>query len=118
MFSGKRVTVFGGTGFIGRYVIDRLADEGALVTVATRSMASAYFLRTAGNVGQVVPVQCDIHNDEDLRFVVRNSDMVINLIGILAESGKKNTFDALHHLLPKRLGKIAAEENVTRLVHL
>lgn len=118
MLSGTQITVFGGTGFIGRYVIDRLADQGAIIRVATRSKASAYFLRTAGAVGQVVPVSCDIHDTDSIRRTVQGSDIVINLVGILGEKGKKNTFCALHHEFPMRLAQIAAEENVTRLVHV
>lgn len=112
------VTVFGGTGFIGRYVIDRLADLGVQVRVATRSQASAYFLRTAGNVGQVVPVPCNIHDDNSVARLVNGSDWVINLIGALAEKGKKGSFEAIHHQFPARLGAIAARAGVKRLVHV
>lgn len=112
------VTVFGGTGFIGRYLIDKLADMGVIVRVATRSQASAYFLRTAGAVGQVVPVVCNIHDDNSVQRLVAGSDWVINLIGTLAEKGKKGSFEKLHHEFPARLGAIANRAGVKRLVHI
>jgi len=113
-----QVTVFGGTGFLGRYVIDRLADMGVTVHVATRSPASAYFLRTAGTVGQVVPVQCDIHDDVSVFCAIKGSDFVINLTGIIAEKGKYNTFDNVHHNFPARLATMATRCGVKRLVHV
>lgn len=112
------VTVFGGTGFIGRYVIDKLADAGVIVRVATRSPASAYFLRTAGTTGQVVPFACNIHDDASVAKAVEGTDWVINLIGILAEGGKQQRFDTLHHLFPKRLAAAAANAGMKRLVHV
>ena len=112
------VTVFGGTGFIGRYLIDKLADQGVTVRVATRSKASAYFLRTAGAVGQVVPVICNIHDDNSVQNVVAGSDWVINLIGSLTGKGKNGSFEKLHHEFPARLAAIAARNNVKRLVHV
>lgn len=113
-----QVTVFGGTGFIGRYVIDQLADLGVTVRVATRSVASGYFLRTAGSVGQVVPFVCDIHDDADVRHAVEGSDWVINLVGLLAEKGKKQTFEKVHHEFPERLAKACARAGVKRFVQL
>ena len=113
-----QVTVFGGTGFLGRYVIDRLADLGVTVRVATRSPANAYFLRTAGTVGQVVPVLCNIHEDNSVFNAIQGSDWVINLVGILAEKGKHNNFENLHHTFPARLSAMAARCNVKNLVHV
>lgn len=112
------VTVFGGTGFIGRYLIDQLADMGVIIRVATRSKAGAYFLRTAGSVGQVVPVLCNIHDDASVQKAVAGSDWVINLVGTLVEKGKKGSFEKVHHEFPARLGAIASRAGVKRLVHV
>lgn len=114
----KQVTVFGGTGFIGRYVVDRLADLGMVVHVATRSPASAYFLRTAGTVGQVVPVQCNIHDDVSVFSALHQSDFVINLVGTLVQRGRHGTFENIHHDFPRRLAMMAARSPVKRLVHV
>ena len=113
-----QVTVFGGTGFIGRYLIDRLANLGLIVRVATRSPASTYFLRTAGTVGQVVPILCNIHNDDHVQQAIQGSDWVINLVGTLAEGGKSQSFEKLHHEFPARIAAIAEKSGVKRLVHV
>ena len=113
-----KVTIFGGTGFIGRYVIDRMADAGCVIRVATRRPSCAYFLKTAGAVGQVAAVQCDIHDDASVKNAVDGADMVINLIGLLAEGKGKNSFENVHHLFPKRLAKICSDLGVEKLTHI
>lgn len=113
-----QVTVFGGTGFIGRYLIDQLANMGVIIRVATRSPASAYFLRTAGAVGQVVPVICNIHDDASVQKAIEGSDWVINLVGSLTEKGKKESFEKLHHEFPARVAAISKRAGVKRLVHV
>jgi uncharacterized protein YbjT (DUF2867 family) len=115
---GRRVTVFGGSGFIGRYVVRRLAAEGWVVRVAVRDAIKAAFLKTAGNVGQVVPMRADITADEAIvEAAVAGSDAVINLVGILYESGKR-TFQAVHTDAPARLARIAAQTGVERFVQM
>lgn len=113
----SKVTIFGGTGFIGRYVVDKLADQNVIVRVATRSPSSAYFLRTAGSTGQIVPFHCNIHDELSVEEAVQGSDWVINLVGVLSESGQQN-FDEMHHLFPERLAKAAQKAGVKRLVHI
>jgi uncharacterized protein YbjT (DUF2867 family) len=112
-----QVTVFGGTGFIGRYLVDKLAALGVTVRVATRSPASMYFLRTAGTVGQIVPVLCNINDDQSVRQAIQGSDWVINLVGTLTSSGKQS-FEKLHHEFPARLSAIAVKSGVQRMVHI
>jgi uncharacterized protein YbjT (DUF2867 family) len=115
---GRRVTVFGGSGFIGRYVVRRLAAEGWVVRVAVRDAIKAAFLKTAGNVGQVVPMRADIMADDAIvEAAVAGSDAVINLVGILYESGKR-TFQAVHTDAPARLARIAAHAGVERFVQM
>ena len=63
---GKTVIVFGGTGFVGRYVVRLLAKEGALVKVVSRVANRGYFLRSCGAVGQVVPIGCDYRSAQDI----------------------------------------------------
>lgn len=116
--AGRRVTVFGGSGFIGRYVVRRLAAEGWVVRVAVRDPIAATFLKTAGNVGQVVPMRVDITADEAvIEAAIAGSDAVINLVGILYES-RRRSFQAIHADAPARLARIAARAGVSRFVHM
>ncbi len=113
----KMACLFGGTGFIGRQITRLLAKHGYLVKVATRVPERAYFLKTAGNVGQIVPFACDYKNDQNLREAVSGCDLVINCIGILYQR-KKNGFAAIHTELPRAIAKACKAENVGRFVHI
>jgi NADH dehydrogenase len=114
---GKTITVFGGTGFLGRHIIWALAKTGATIRVATRSPCHAYFLRPAGDVAQVVPVFCDIRNDDSVASVLKGANYAINLVGILAESGR-NTFYRLHVEAAERVAKACRANNLDLLVHV
>lgn len=113
----KIATVFGGTGFIGRHVVKRLAAEGYTVKVATRIPEHAYALKTCGNVAQVVPFGCDYRDPASLRAAVKGADVVVNCIGILYQKGK-NKFRRLHAELPGQIAEAVARENVSRFVHI
>ena len=107
MGPGQRVTVFGGSGFIGRYVVRRLAQRGAVVRVCVRDTVAAAFLKPMGNVGQVVPMRTSLADDDAaLAAAVAGADAVVNLVGILAESGGQ-TFQALQAEGPARLARAA-----------
>ncbi len=116
-FSNKIVTVFGGTGFLGRYVIGELAAEGMVIKVPTRAPEKAYHLRTAGTVGQIAPLACNIYDEASVHQAVKGSDYVVNCIGILYEKGKSK-FNAVHTEFPSTLAKICREEGVSRFVHI
>ena len=113
----KLVTIYGGSGFVGRYVARRMAKEGWRVRVAVRRPNEAIFVKPYGVVGQVEPVLCNIRNDESVRAVMQGADAVVNCVGILAPSGK-NKFDAVQHEGAERVARIAAEEGVGHLVHI
>ncbi len=113
----RRVTVFGGSGFIGRYVVERLADEGASVTVAVRDPERAKYLRPLGDVGQVSPVRVDLTDEVAVQAAVKGADAVINLIGILFESGRQ-TFKRCHADGPALLAGAAKAAGVQRFVHV
>jgi NADH dehydrogenase len=113
----KLVTIYGGSGFIGRYIAQRMARQGWRVRVAVRRPNEAMFVKPYGVVGQVEPVFCNIRDDESVRQVMSGADAVVNCVGILAESGR-NTFDAVQHAGAGRVARIAAEMGVGRLVHI
>lgn len=111
------VTVFGGTGFIGRYVVRRLARMGAVIRIATRDPRNSLFLKPYGTPGQIVPVTCDLMKDGDLEAVLTGADMVVSLVGILHESGQA-TFEAIHTHFPRQLGQLAKQKGIKSLVHI
>ncbi|HVB16414.1 MAG TPA: complex I NDUFA9 subunit family protein [Stellaceae bacterium] len=112
-----RVAILGGSGFIGRYVVKRLAERGDVLTVGGRHAADAKFLKLKGNVGQVGLVNLAIDDERRLPAFVANNDTVVNLVGILRESGAQR-FDLAHHAAPARLARLAREAGVERFVHM
>lgn len=113
----KLVTIYGGSGFVGRYIARRLAKEGWRVRVAVRRPNEAIFVRPYGVVGQVEPVFCNIRDDASVRAVMHEADAVVNCVGTF-DRGGANNFDAVQHQGAARIARIAAEEGVGRLVHL
>ena len=113
----KLVTIFGGSGFVGRYVARRLAADGWRIRVACRRPNEAHFVRIYGSVGQVEPVFANIRDDDSVRAALMGADAVVNCVGILAESGK-NGFDAVQVEGAGRIARIAAEEGATRMVQI
>ena len=109
--------VFGGGGFIGRHLVRRLAKTGAVVRVPSRHPTWLAFLRTAGVVGQIVPELVGAYDDEELAATIQGADVVINLIGILAET-RRNSFERIHAALPGRIAAAAASAGVRQLVQV
>lgn len=110
-------TVFGGSGFIGRYVVKRLAEAGHVVRVVGRDPESAQFLKTTGRVGQVVPLFASLAQDGSVARAVEGATMVINLVGILAET-RAGQFDAVHAQGAGRVARLSAAAGVSRLVQI
>ena len=113
----KLVTIFGGSGFVGRYIARRMAKEGWRVRVAVRRPNEALFVRPYGTPGQVEPLACNIRDDASVRAMIHGADAVVNCVGILNRSGK-NTFDAVQAEGAGRIARIAAEAGVAQLVHV
>ena len=111
------VTVFGGSGFIGRYVVKRLAEQGHVVRVAVRRPESAMFLKPMGAVGQIVPLAVSIGNEAMALRAIEGADWVINLVGILAEQ-RPGDFVRLQTEGPARIARLAAANGVGRMVHV
>ena len=113
----QRVTVFGGSGFIGRYVVERLADQGAVVTVPVRDVEKAKFLRPLGQVGQVAPMAVNVRHTNAVARAVEGADAVINLVGILYKT-RRQTFQTLHAEVPAAIGRVCNDQGIERLVHV
>ncbi|HEU0117192.1 MAG TPA: complex I NDUFA9 subunit family protein [Alphaproteobacteria bacterium] len=117
MIQPKQITVFGGTGFLGRHIIRRLARTGAVIRVPTRDPEKGLILKPMGDVGQIVPFHSSIHRDADVAMAVKGSDIVINLLGTLCEKGR-GTFQAVHVEATARIARLSKEHNVSRLIHM
>lgn len=115
--AGKTITVFGGTGFLGRHIIWQLAKTGATIRVATRSIPRAFFLKPAGDVGQIIPVSCNVLNDESVEAALAGASHAVNLVGAIAEKGK-STFERVHVEVAGRIAKAAHDEELETLVHI
>lgn len=113
----KLVTIYGGSGFVGRYITRRMAKAGWRVRVAVRNPNEAIFVKPYGAVGQVEPVFANIRDDASVLAAMAGADAVINCVGILAEVGK-NGFDAVQAEGAERIARIAASQSVNRMVHV
>ena len=108
----SRVTVFGGDGFIGRYVVQALLKEGAMVCVASRNPKRGWLLKTQGNLGQIAFTGADVTRPDTLAAAVAGADVVINLVGSFANMDKVQREGALN------VAKAATQAGVSKLVHL
>jgi len=117
MGHGKLVTVFGGSGFVGRHAVRALAQEGWRVRVAVRRPDLAGHVQPMGNVGQIHPVQANLRYPESVRAAVQGADAVVNLVGILAPAGRQ-TFEAVHVKGAGAVAQATADEGISRLVHV
>lgn len=113
----RLVTVFGGSGFIGRHLVQRLAADGWTVRVAVRDPEAAAFLQPLGNIGQIVAVPCNLNHRTSVELAVQGADAVVNLVGILYERGKA-TFQAIHVDGARAIAESAAKAGASRLVHI
>jgi uncharacterized protein YbjT (DUF2867 family) len=117
MATRRVATVFGGSGFIGRYVVKRLAQQGFIVRVAVRDPEGALFLKLMGAVGQIVPLFASVMNEGTVHRAVVESEVVVNLVGALTES-RAASFQAVHTEGAERIARLAAANGVSRLVHI
>lgn len=113
----KLVTIYGGSGFVGRYIARRMAKDGWRVRVAVRRPNDALFVKPYGVPGQVEPVPCNIRDDASVRAVMTGANAVINCVGILNRSGK-NTFDSVQAEGAARVARIASDLGIAHLVQI
>ena len=117
MATRRVATVFGGSGFIGRYVVKRLAHQGYVVRVAVRDPEAALFLKPMGAVGQVVPLFASVMNEATVHRAVAGAEVVVNLVGALTES-QAASFQAVHTEGSERIARLSAASGVLRLIQI
>ncbi len=113
----RRTAVLGGSGFIGRYIVQRLAARGDVIPVGCRHAEEAKFLKPLGDVGQIATLNLTIGDEQILPAFLAGNDALVNCVGILRESGSQ-TFDRVHHTGPARLARLAREAGIERFVHI
>ena len=115
----KNCLIFGGSGQIGRHLIRKLTKNNIRVTVVTRNIhQKSYIIKTQGNAGFIDIVEANIYDEKKIRSLFQKSDVCINLIGILFENKKRNTFYNIHTLFPSLLAKLAQEYKLNNFIHL
>jgi len=115
--AARVATIFGGSGFIGRYLVQRLARRGWVIRAAVRDPEGALFLRPMGHVGQITPIAVNVRDDASVAAAVAGADAVVNLVGILYERGAQ-TFQAVHVDGARRVAAAAKAAGVQRFVHV
>ena len=115
----KNCLIFGGSGQIGRNLIRKLTKNNYRVTVVTRSIhQKSLMIKTQANQGWIDIVEANIFEENKIRKLFENTDICINLIGILFEKRKGNTFQNIHNLFPTILSKLAKEYGLKKFIHL
>ena len=115
--SQKKITIFGGSGFIGRYLVKRLCASGWQIRIAVRNHEGAQFLKPMGDVGQISIWQTNIRSQEQVIAAVSDVDAVVNLVGILYETGSEN-FENIHRNAVDLIASSAAKLGVKRFIHV
>tara|TARA_Y100000741_G_scaffold361878_1_gene346630 strand:+ start:619 stop:1572 length:954 start_codon:yes stop_codon:yes gene_type:complete len=115
----KNCLIFGGTGQIGKNLIRKLAKNNYKVTVITRnSHTKGNIIKTQANAGYIDIVEANPFNESELRPYFERTDICINLIGILFEKGKKNSFNNIHSNFPMMLAKLSHQSKIEQLIHV
>ena len=115
----KNCLIFGGSGQIGRHLIRKLTKNNYKVTVVTRNLhQKGYAIKTQANAGYIDIIEANIFDEKKIRKLFAQADICINLIGILYESGKGNTFENIHSVFPSILAKLCKEYKIQQFIHL
>jgi len=115
----KNCLIFGGSGQIGRHLIRKLTKNNYKVTIVTRNLhQKGYVIKTQANAGYIDIIEANIFDEIKIRKLFTQTDICINLIGILYESGKGNTFKNIHSIFPSILAKLCKEYKVQQFIHL
>ena len=115
----KNCLIFGGSGQIGRNLIRKLTKNNYKVTVVTRNIhQKSYIIKTQANAGYIDIVEANIFDEKIIRELFVKSDICVNLIGILFEKKRGNTFNNIHSVFPSLLAKLCKEYNLKHFIHL
>ena len=115
----KNCLIFGGSGQIGRHLIRKLTKNNIRVTVVTRNIhQKSYIIKTQGNAGYIDIAEVNIYDEKKIRTLFENADLCINLVGILFEKKRGNTFYNIHTLFPSLLARLAKEYKLKNFIHL
>ena len=115
----KNCLIFGGSGQIGRNLIRKLTKNNYRVTVVTRNIhQKALIIKSSGNQGWVNIIEANIFDEKKIKELFRDTDICINLIGILYEKKRGNTFKNIHSLFPSLLAKLCKENNIKQFIHI
>ena len=115
----KNCLIFGGSGQIGRHLIRKLTKNNIRVTVVTRNIhQKSYIIKTQGNAGYIDVVEANIYDEKKIKELFSKADICVNLIGILFEKKKGNTFYNIHTFFPSLLSKLAKEYKLKNFIHL
>ena len=115
----KNCLIFGGSGQIGRNLIRKLTKNNYTVTVVTRNIhQKSYIIKTQANVGYIDIVEANIFDEKKIRELFKKTDICINLIGILFEKKRGNTFKNIHSVFPSLLAKLSKEYNLKHFIHI
>jgi NADH dehydrogenase len=115
----KNCLIFGGSGQIGRFLIRKLTKNNYRVTVVTRNIhQKGYIIKSQGNQGWIDIKEANIFDETKIRKLFENADVCINLIGILFEQRKGNTFNNIHNIFPSFLAKLCKEYNLKHFIHI
>ena len=113
----KIATIFGATGFIGRHLIRRLTEKDFRIIVATRSPYLHGYLKPLGDPGQIDLERVNLFDEKTLKVLLKNSNVVVNLVGILYET-RKQKFENIHSKFPELLSKLCNEHGIEKFIHL
>ena len=115
----KNCLIFGGSGQIGRNLIRKLTKNNYKVTVVTRNIhQKSYIIKTQANVGYIEIVEANIFDEKKIRGLFQKADICINLVGILFEKKKGNTFKNIHTVFPSILSKLSKEYKLKHFIHI
>ena len=115
----KNCLIFGASGLFGRNLIRKLTQNNFKVTAVTRNIhQKGYLLKTQGNPGYIEIIECSIFDEDKIRDLTKKADICINLIGILFQKGKINTFENIHEKFPKFLSSLCNEYKIKQFIHL
>ena len=115
----KNCLIFGASGQVGRHLLRKLTKNNYKVTAVTRNLhQKGYLLKTQASAGWIDCVESNIFDEEKLKELISKSDICINLVGILYEDKRINTFENIHVKFPSLISKICKDQNVRQFIHL